>query len=75
MAEQSAAKNAFILTWLKDTRDADKPIENNPDTNVYHRSVIKTAVFLVKVNCSGGLYFKDLNYSKHKTQRLILSFV
>ncbi len=34
MAEQSADKNAFILTWLKDTRDADKPIDHDPDTKV-----------------------------------------
>ena len=48
MAEQSAAKNAFILTWLKDTRDADKPIENDPDTKVANGYQKKEVEYLIE---------------------------
>ena len=72
MAEQSAAKNAFILTWLKDTRDADKPIENNPDTKVvsgYQKKEVEYLIEyflaivlrLLKIECNHFGYYTNRN--------------
>jgi hypothetical protein len=86
MAEQSANKNAFILTWLKDTRDADKPIENDPDTKVPNGYQEKEVEYLIcefpndgnfsTIRLGYNDYYKNLHgYNKFTVVTNIFTYV